>query len=191
MEAQKSNPTSSSSSRTNIVIEGTGVSITYLKTDQESFELLTETGVTEPGLQLLIDQIDADGVKEEGLFIDDLKVTVNDQEFTCAWDKIKDQLADQCLITQRPYETLKVGQYLLVHEKDFEALTEEIGVENYRHDMLSFNVESIEPSKGEGHLLMAFTFNGNAITYSLTYSEDSDVCLVDRQGRRHEIKLNY
>ena len=81
MEAQKPSQTSSSSSRTNIVIEGTGISITYLKTDQESFELLTEVGVTEAGLQLLIDQIDAGGVGDAGLFIDDLKVTVSFNRF--------------------------------------------------------------------------------------------------------------
>lgn len=191
METQKSNPVGNSSSKTNIVIEGTGVSITYLKIDQESFELLTDAGVTESGLRLLLDEIDAGGVRKEGFFINDLKVTVIDQVFTCAWDKIKDQLTDQCLLTQKPYETLKVGQYLLVHEKDFQALTEEIGVANYRHDMLRFNVESVETAKGEGHLLMTFTFNGDAMTYSSTYSEDSDVYIVDRQGWRHEIRLNY
>lgn len=183
--------TSNNPSSTNVLIEGVGVSIAFMRTDQESFELLTETGINEFELQELMVEIEADGRKEEGLLVDKLKVAVNDQIFTCSWDKIRNQLTEQCLLPQQLYENLKVGEYLLVLEKRFEALTEEIGVKNYRPDMLRFNVEHVEPSKGDGYLLMDFSFNGDALTYASTYSEDTDVCIVDRQGLRHEIKLNY
>lgn len=191
METMKPTPVSSTPSKTNILIEGFGLSIAFTKTDQESFELLTENGVTEPQLLVLMDEIDAAGRQEKGLLIDDLKVAVNDQVFTCSWDKIKDQFADQCLLPLKLYENLKIGEYLLIHEKQFEAFTEEIGVENYRPDMLRFNVERVEPSNGVGYLLMDFDFKGDALCYSSTYSEESDVFIVDRQGARHPIKLNY
>ena len=178
-------------SKTNVVIEGSGVSISFLAIDQESFEVLTQQGVTEAEYQALIDDVEDGGQNEEGLLVDDLKVAVSGEVFACSWDKVKVQLANQCLLPQKPYENLTVGEYLVVNEKRFEARWDEIDVEDYNHSMLKFNIESVEPSKGVGYLLMDFTFNSDALTYASTYSEEIAAYIVDRQGNRHTIKLNY
>ena len=191
MPEGKANPVSDTSSKTNISIQGMGVSIAFLEIDQESFQLVTQAGITEVDYQQLIDEVEDEGRHEEGLLADNLAVTIDDKVFNCSWEKIKPQLKNQCLLPQRPYERLNVGGYLIVYEKGFESRWEEIEVENYSHSKLKFNVECVEPSKGVNYLLMDFTFSSDALSYVSTYSESGDAYVVDRQGNRHAIKVAY
>lgn len=191
MQEGKVNQAGKASSRTNVGIRGVGVSIAFLEIDHKNFNLLTNIGINEADYRVLIDEVEDEGHYEEGLLVDDLTVTVDDKVYTCSWDKIKPQLKDQCLIPQKPYARLKAGEYLIVYEKGFESRWEEIGVENYSHAMLKFDVECVEPSTGMDYLLMDFTFSGEALSYVATYSEDTGAYIVDRQGRRHTIKVRY
>lgn len=191
MQEGEADPVGDISSKTNISIQGGGVSIAFLEIDQESFRLLTQVGITESDYQQLIDEIEDEGRYEEGLLANDLTVTVDDKVFTCSWDKIKPQLKNQCLLPQKLYEHLNAGEYLIVYEKGFESRWEEIGVEDYSHSKLKFNVECVEPAKETNYLLMDFTFSSDALSYVSTYSESSDAYIVDRQGNRHVLKVTY
>jgi len=191
MQEGKANLVSSASSRTNISIQGVGISISFLKIDQKSGLLLTQAGITEADYRQLIDEIEDEGRCEQGLLVDDLTVTIDDKVFTCSWDKIKPQLTNQCLLPRKPYEHLNAGEYLIVHERAFESRWEEIEVEDYSHSKLAFNVECVEPSKGTSYLLMDFTFSSGAVSYVSTYSESGNAYVVDRQGNRHAIKVTY
>lgn len=191
MQEGKENPVSSASSKTNISIQGVGISISYLKIDPKSFLLLTQAGMTEADYRQLIDEVEDEGLCREGLLVDGLTVTINDKVFTCSWDKVKPQLKNQCLLPQRPYEHLNVGEYMIVHEKAFESRWEEFEVEDYSHSKLEFNVERVEPSIETKYMLMNFTFSSGVVSYVSTYSESGDAYVVDRQGNRHTIKVTY
>ncbi len=177
--------------KTSVVIQGRGLSLAFLEIDQEAFQLLTTAGISESDYQELLDDIEEDGHIEAGLLLGYLKVSVNDQVFTCSWDKIKSQLGERRPQPRRAYEELGPGEYFVVLERPFETEWVELEVENYRHSMLEFDVECIEPAKGTNVMLMDFSFNGNGITYTTTYSEEASIYIVDGYGNRHMLKLAF
>lgn len=191
MQARKASPASPAPAKTRISIQGAGVSIAFLGIDQESFVLLTQVGIGEADYHALIDEVEDEGDYEEGLLVDNLAVTVDDAVFTCSWDKIEPQLKNQCLLPERPYEQLKVGEYLIVHQKGFESRWDDIEVADYSHAKLSFDVACVEPARGISFLLMDFTFASDALSHVSTSSESGDAYIVDRQGKRHAIKVTY
>jgi hypothetical protein len=170
-----------------VVISGRGLSFSVLDIDQETFERFTRSGISSEEFNDLREQLDDADSFITAPFLEETTVAIDGKEFHSSWDSIKGQcrgaLPEVTKVYAVPSGTYSVVQEC-IHEGDF-AKTRIAGFDPAK---LKFDIEHVELAKGRRHVLLDPYYKGDALASGDTVS-DSDIYVVDGNGKRYEIKF--
>jgi hypothetical protein len=188
MAKQKAKQESGKASKSSeVVISGRGLSFSVLDIDEETFERFTRTGISSEEFNDLREQLDDADSFITAPFLDETTVAIDGKEFHSSWENIKGQCGGALPAVTKIY-AVPPGTHSVVQECIHEGDFAKARIAGFDPARLEFDIEHVELAKGRRHVLLDPYYKGDALASGDTVS-DSDIYVVDGNGKRYEIKF--